>query len=648
MTKRVFIFLMTAMVLAFASLAVPAAAQDSTVPRFEKGDCPFDIPSGQTPTCGYLIVPEDRTNPTDTTTIKIAAAVFKSTGSNPQPDPMIYLDGGPGGSTLKSISQSFDSLFAPFINDRDVIAFDQRGVGLSQPALDCQELTDLTYQTLAERITIDESVNLATNAITACGTRLRDAGANLAAYNSAQSAADVNDLRQALGYKQLDLLGISYGTRLALTIMRDFPDAVHSSIIDSVVPLQADKFEDAQSADHAFNTLFDACAKDTNCNTAYPNLKQVFYETAKQLDANPGSVTIPDLRNRGKTLDAVIDGTGFLGLTFQAMYIQELLGQLPKAIYKAHDGDLSGFTLVLVAELSQLDQISQGMFYAVNCNEEFAFDTKDMVQTILKNTPPELVGFARNALIDPVQLSICKSLGAETPDPKENQPVVSDIPTLVLSGEFDPITPLSYAKEAAATLSNSRLYTFPGLTHGVTPSNDCTKGIANAFFNDPSVALDTSCIASLPEVAFVTPNSAVVVADVNLVPFSDDQFGFTSLKPEGWKDIQVGTVARQQTMNDAAALIQISVPHVTTDQLVGLLATQFGLKETPQSTGTREANGLTWTLFQMEVMGVPSDLAVAESDTTTYMIQMTSSAEEHDSLYEKVFLPVIDSLTPLA
>src|SRR5262249_18591448 len=157
-----------------------------------------------------------------------------------------------GGSTLETLSLSYTSLFAPYQADRDVIAFDQRGVGRSQPALDCQELTDLTYQTLSEHISVDESVKLGADAISACGHRLKGQGINLAAYNSAESAADVNDLRQVLGYDQFDLLGISYGTRLALTIMRDFPQAAHSSIIDSVVPLQGDKFEDVLSADHAF------------------------------------------------------------------------------------------------------------------------------------------------------------------------------------------------------------------------------------------------------------------------------------------------------------------------------------------------------------------------------------------------------------
>lgn len=132
-------------------VTMPVAAQDGSTPRFEPGDCIFEPPAGQEPQCGYLIVPEDRSNP-DGNTIQVAVAVFKSTNPNPPGDAMIYLDGGPGGGTLENISLSFDSLFAPYLADRDVIAFDQRGVGLSQPTLDCPELTDMTYDLLDQHV----------------------------------------------------------------------------------------------------------------------------------------------------------------------------------------------------------------------------------------------------------------------------------------------------------------------------------------------------------------------------------------------------------------------------------------------------------------------------------------------------------------
>lgn len=645
--KRFVMFALAALVLA-ASFS--AAAQDTTVPRFEPRACMFQVPAGQDPDCGYLIVPEDRRDPAGAT-IKIAVAVFKSTNPNPPPDAMIYLDGGPGGGTLGSISLAYDSLFAPYQTDRDVIAFDQRGVGLSQPALDCPELIDLTYETLDKRLTIDKAVQLWTDAISACGARLQREGIDLTAYNSAENAADVNDLRQELGYQQLDLLGISYGTRLALTIMRDFPHTVRSTILDSVAPPQRDKFEDVLSAERAFNTLFDACATDPACNAAYPDLGQVFYDTAAQLDASPARLSVPDLRSAGQSINAVVNGTVFVSLTFQAMYIQDFIAQLPQAIYAARDGDLSAFAPLLFLQLYQLNQIAEGMFYAVNCNEEFTFDTAEDIQAILAQAPPGLVNFARNSLIDPAQLTVCQNFGAGTPDPIENEAVVSDIPTLVLSGEFDPITPPAFGAEAAETLSNSYVYEFPGLSHGVTPSNTCTQGIAAAFFNDPTTAPDTSCIASLPGMVFETPGGVVAntqIAAVTLVPFSDEQFGFSGLKPEGWNDIQIGTVARGEGFNDQTALVQLAAPLVSADQLMTLLAGQFGLGDTPESSGTREANGLTWTLYQFELLGYPSDLALAESNGTTYMIQMTSSAAERAALYEQVFLPVIDGLVPMA
>jgi len=644
--KRLLLMMLTSLLLV---TTLPAAAQEGDVPRFEPAECPFDVPSGQTPECGYLVVPEDRSDPASGT-IRLAVAVFKTNNPNPPSDAVIYLEGGPGGGTLEGLSLSFESLFAPYVAERDVIAFDQRGVGLSQPALDCPELVDLTYEMLDKRISVDKNIELSVDAITACGERLQGEGINLDAYNTPESAADVNDLREVLGYEQLDLLGISYGTRLALTIMRDYPDAVRSAIIDSVVPLQGDKFRDVLSANRAFNALFDACAADADCNTAYPDLKQVFNDTVAQLDADPGSVTVPDLRTAGQAIDAVIDGSGFVSLVFQAMYIQDLLATLPETIYAASNGDLSPLAPALFVQLFSLSQISEGMFYAVNCNDEFSFGTPESIQAILDQTPPELVGFARIALTDPAQLTLCESLGTGTPDPKENQAVVSDIPTLVLAGEFDPITPPSNAQEAAATLSNSYFYEFPGLTHGVTPSNACTQGITVDFIDDPTTVPDTGCIESLPGIRFVTPTSTVEnvdVAAVNLVPFTDEDFGFSGVKPEGWNDLQLGTVARGDGLSDQTALVQMIVPMVTPDQFISLFSTQLGMDETPQSTGTREANGLTWTLYQFELLGFPADLALAEGDGTTYMIQMTSNRGERDALYEMVFLPVIDAFTPM-
>ena len=246
--------------------------------EFESAQCQFEIHPGQTVDCGYLTVPEDRSQP-DGPTIRLHVAIFRSHSDNPAPDPIVYLEGGPGGQALEAASLVFNRRFAPFLADRDLIMFDQRGVGYSEPALDCQELIDLTYETLAQDLSPEEILALSTEAIRSCRDRLVSEGVNLAAYNSAESAADLNDLRLALGYEEWNLYGISYGTRLALTTMRDYPQGIRSVILDSTYPLPVSiNTETPANFDRALNVFFGGCATDPAGSEAYPDLETVFWE----------------------------------------------------------------------------------------------------------------------------------------------------------------------------------------------------------------------------------------------------------------------------------------------------------------------------------------------------------------------------------
>ena len=292
--KRIlYLSVIVAMVLSACAVTptpTPAAPTPSTngVPRFEPADCWFDEPQGQTVECGYLIVPEDRANPSNDKTIQLAVARFKSDSSNPQPDPIVYLEGGPGGSPLRSYMPVFNVYFAPFLEKRDLILLDQRGTGYSQPALDCREYYDWALSVLDQDLSVEESEQQGNAASLACRERLVGSGVNLAAFNSAENAADVNDLRVALGYEQLNLYGISYGTRLALTVLRDFPQGLRSVVIDSVVPLQSNLYTEIPgNGARAFELLFEACATDAACSAAYPDLRGVFFDLVDQLNDKP-------------------------------------------------------------------------------------------------------------------------------------------------------------------------------------------------------------------------------------------------------------------------------------------------------------------------------------------------------------------------
>lgn len=159
-------------------------------------------------------------------------------------------------------------------------------------------------------------------------------GIDLKQYNTLTNAADLEDLRLALGYEQWNLLGSSYGTRLALTAMREYPQGIRSVVLDSTRPLQINESQTPADAERAFQTLFRGCAADPTCNAAYPDLERVFYDLVEQLNTKP--VTLPGIDPfTGRTYDVLINGDTMISTLFQAMYSTEIIPLLPRAIYDA-------------------------------------------------------------------------------------------------------------------------------------------------------------------------------------------------------------------------------------------------------------------------------------------------------------------------
>ncbi len=214
---------------------LPTLAPTRTSARFETVDCTlFNIQGDNKTDCGYLFVPEDRTQP-NSPLVQLAVAIVRSSSPNPAPDPVVFLQGGPGAHSLDMLAGLNtiynNSPFYDILSQRDLILFDQRGVGYSLPSLNCPEVDDQTYQDLSLNLSREEAQLHSVHSYQACHDRLVQDGKNLEAFTSAASAADVNDLLLALEYEKWNLLGVSYGTRLALTVMRDFPEGVRSVIL---------------------------------------------------------------------------------------------------------------------------------------------------------------------------------------------------------------------------------------------------------------------------------------------------------------------------------------------------------------------------------------------------------------------------------
>jgi len=613
-----------------------SSGHEESIPEYETVDCPFTVPRGTNVECGCVIVPENRSQP-DGNQVKIVFAIYRSESRNPEPDPIVYLAGGPGEHALEAVALTFDTKFAPLTANRDLIVFDQRGTGYSEPALECPELIKLAYEMLDQDLESEESIALENEATRECYERLKEQGINLSSYNSVESAADLNGLRLALGYDEWNLLGISYGTRLALTAMRDHPDGIRSVILNSTVPLQADLYSEMPAAfDRALNVLFDSCANDPETNKAYPNLKKVLFDTIDQLNDSPVAFTVIHPLS-GKSYDVLMSGDDFFNFIMSTLYTTEVIPLVPKVIFDADNGKYGTLALLVGSNLLNMELMSTGMHLSVQCSEELPFSSQEEIASALEDYP-DIRDYLEDSL-EESSFTICEYWTGTTPDPNENEPVHSTIPTVIFSGEFDPITPPAWGLLASQTLTNSWFLEFPGLGHDVVVSgNECPLDIALTFYDDPYSEPDRTCLANIEPLNYV-------ILDVNLVPFTNTLFGIKGVIPEGWSEISPGVYAR--TGLGITALGQQAIPGMEMDTILDLLTSSFGIDEEPEKASGRNANGLEWTIYRGEILGMVINIALAEGEGLTYFILLTCVPDDHEYYYDNLLIPAIDAFTPI-
>ena len=456
--------------------------------------------------CGFLIVPESR-DELDGKTIKLGVVIIKSTADNPAPDPLILTQGGPGGSGIELfafLADPSNTLGQLLRVNRDLIAFEQRGPRYSEPFLFCDEAFEEGLGTLERRLSDEEDARLTLDAYKACRARFEGDGINLAAYNSFENAADVATLAEVLGYEQINFYGVSYGTMLGQHLMRLRPDLLRSVVLDGVVPLQINPNQAAPtSKNRSFSLLFEACAADPDCNRYYPDLEQVLFETVAQLNQSPAQIALVDLETQ-QSYDVVLDGDDLIGLITQLFYVTEAIPALPNMIYEARAGEFDLAQLVLgllIFDRSQAD----GMYMSVMCAEDFDFQVDELDLTGVR---PEFA--VDEKMRTEITLQICTNWAVPQLGPVADEPVASDIPALLFSGNFDPITPPANGKTMARILGNAYNFTFPINGHGAFLGGDCPTQIMRDFLNNPGLEPDARCVDDPAAPEFFTPANTLM------------------------------------------------------------------------------------------------------------------------------------------
>ncbi len=471
-----------------------AVAQET--PRFEPAPCAFEVPAGYNVDCGYLVVPENREQP-DGTWIKLHVAIFRSRSDHPLPDPVIYLAGGGGYNQLDAVGHYLgeaggDAILA----ERDYIHYNQRGADYSDPVVDCPAHITTLAELAAQGLPLVERNAREQEALLNCWETLSAQGIDLTQYNSAANAADANDLRIALGYDQANYYGTSYGTRLALTLMRDYPAGVRSVILDSVYPPHVDYYSEYTSnVARTFELVFAACAADASCSARYPDIDQTLYAAIDRLNETPVTRTLGDYT-------VTVNGNMLLEAMELMLYAPASIAALPWLIDNAsqnHFEPIDGLFYALLTDIPS--SINWTMFYAMQCQEEVPFEDRAQIAELVANIPSQLATFYRTRWTE-FAFDLCEQWDRSVADPLENEPVVSDIPALVLAGYYDPATPPAWSQSAAAYLSHSYYVEFPTMSHGIMRNGGCGLSIGMQFLNDPTTPPDTSCIDTLRLPAF--------------------------------------------------------------------------------------------------------------------------------------------------
>jgi pimeloyl-ACP methyl ester carboxylesterase len=434
--------------------------------------------------CGSLSVPEDPED-ADGPRIELSIAVVPAVATRAKPDPLFLIAGGPGQGSIQSFAPMLP-MFAGLRRERDLVLVDQRGTGGSN-RLDCAMPDDAL-----------ESGDLPPEELAALA---RECLATLPGrpefYTTSIAVRDLDAVRSALGYAQVNLYGGSYGTRVAQHYARRFPGQTRTVVLDGVVPpTLALGPSIAIESQLALERVFARCAADSACNQRFPALPEQLARLDARLRRGPVPVTLADpVTGESRIVD--VTRAHLLTMARLLVYSPDTASLLPLLVHEAatrgNYGPLAAQAEILGDEIAST--IAVGMHNSVACAEDAPRFAGAVQRAALEAT---LMGAT---MLDAME-AICAAWPRGPVDPDFGEPLHSAVPALLLSGEFDPATPASYGEEAARAFSDGRHLVVPGQGHGVTRL-PCLQRLVRQFVDDGSAAgLDVACVAELQAAPF--------------------------------------------------------------------------------------------------------------------------------------------------
>jgi pimeloyl-ACP methyl ester carboxylesterase len=441
--------------------------------------------------CGHYRVRENRDDPHDNVgkELQLHVAIIPALRLKPAADPLFILSGGPG-QAASDFYLSVAPAFSRIRRDRDLVLIDQRGTGRSN-ALQCT-MPDDTGAFDPQKVQA---------AVREC---LASLPGDPRYYTTSIAVRDLDDVRAALGYRKVNLYGISYGTRVAQHYMRRYPDRVRSVVLDGAVPAEVALGPDAAiEAQRAIDSALQRCARDEACAREFPDIPAQFRALRERLRKEPVKVSIAHPLT-GSLTETTLDEARFGAAVRLLSYSDETVSTLPLLI---HEGQSLHNLQSLAAQYLRVqsaieEQIAEGMNYAVICSEDAPrWAQQDVSEEQLAKT------YLGTAFMRGMR-AVCQDWPRGPVDPDFGAPLQSSIPTLILSGANDPVTPDRYAVEIMKGLRNAKHLVAAGQGHGQLATGCIPRLTAEFVAVGSTASLDDACVRNIRPAPFLLSRTA--------------------------------------------------------------------------------------------------------------------------------------------
>lgn len=416
--------------------------------------------------CAQITVPKDHRSPDDGS-IQVHVIKVPAAKSNVHADPLVFLAGGPGQAASDTVAIVASSL-ATVQATRDLYFIDQRGTGKTDP-LQCPEPN-------LDPLTIPSTLETVRQEVSACLAQIQT---QLGHYSTRQFVADIDAIFETLGIAQINLYGGSYGTRVAQLYMRHYPNRLRSVVLDAVVPMDLAIGNFSATFSEAWLDVVSQCEQHAPCAEAFPDLPGDLRAARANAAEFSGTTVHP---RTGAALQPAITEQALLGSISQLMYHPITRPSIPYLVHAAANGDMRP----LLASMSQAQQseINSALYFDILCNEDIDLFVAD-------NSPNQFDDGLLHRFIPEVCTLWPRTNNAWLYD---RNPIDSDIPTLLVSGAFDPVTPPAFADTVAQTLTNSLHVIAPNGAHTAV-FHSCLNDTVAQFIDQASVEnLTYSCL----------------------------------------------------------------------------------------------------------------------------------------------------------